>query len=124
MARNTLRLRNYARNNRKHQTYDEVRLWSALRRNQLGFRFRRQEPIGPYIIDFVCKNRNLIVEADGITHYRADNSAHERRDADLARWGFQVLHFNSSFIKDDLDGVLRLIKRHLDGSAPGIHYYR
>ena len=56
----------YARHLRKHMTETETRLWFHLRRNQLGgFRFRKQHPIGPFIADFVCLEKQLIVEIDG-----------------------------------------------------------
>jgi very-short-patch-repair endonuclease len=60
---------NFARELRLVPTDAEIRLWSRLRRKQLeGFRFRRQHPLGPYVVDFFCAPAKLIVEVDGGQH--------------------------------------------------------
>jgi very-short-patch-repair endonuclease len=69
----------------------ELALWSVLAGSKLGVRFRRQEPIGPYIVDFVCLSRLLIVELDGDQHESSEHDA--RRDAYLAGTGYQVVRF-------------------------------
>jgi len=58
----------FARENRGDPTLAEVALWRELRGSQLGVRFRREDPIGPYIADFSCRARRLDVETDGGTH--------------------------------------------------------
>ena len=71
-------------------TSAEVAVWNIVRRGQLGWRFRRQEPIGPYIVDFLCVARRLVVEMDGADH----GGEYDRiRDAYLRRLGFRVLRF-------------------------------
>ena len=61
-----------ARQLRSNLTEAEIRLWSRLRRKQLdGFRFRRQQPIGPFIVDFFCPAAKLVVEVDGGPAYDA-----------------------------------------------------
>jgi len=66
----------FARKLRKEATEAEIRLWSKLRRKQLeGFRFRRQQPIGPYVVDFFCPQARLIVEVDGGQH--SDREAYD-----------------------------------------------
>lgn len=76
---------------RREPTPTEARLWQILRREQLGVRFRRQEPIGPYIVDFVCFEHRLIIEADGGQHAESQHDA--RRDVWLRGQGFRLLRF-------------------------------
>ena len=70
--------RDKARRLRSVQTDAERRLWMRLRRHQLGVQFRRQHPIGPYIVDFCCVERMMVVELDGGQH---EVSAHATRRA-------------------------------------------
>ncbi len=96
---------------RKDMTPAELALWQLLRRGNLGVRFRRQEPIGPYIADFVCLRRCTVVEADGTGH---DISPHdERRDAYLRRRGFRVLRFENRDIAWHPEWVIDEIKKAL-----------
>ena len=74
-----------ARGLRTASTDAERALWRMLRQRQLGWRFRRQYPISPYIVDFACIEARLIVEADGSQH--AEPGDHDRRDAFLAKRG-------------------------------------
>ncbi len=90
---------------RKNSTDAERRLWQGLRRNQInGCKFRRQQPIGPYIVDFVCFEKRLIIEVDGGQHA-------QQLEDDLARteWlrsqGFQVLRFWNNQILREIDSV-------------------
>ena len=81
----------YARDLRKNLTDAERRLWSRLRLRQIGGqKFRRQHPIGPYIVDFVCLEHRLIVEVDGSQHL---DGADAERDAWLVSQGCKVLRF-------------------------------
>jgi very-short-patch-repair endonuclease len=80
---------------RAHPTEAERRLWSILRDRRLAtYKFKRQQIIFPYIVDFVCLSERLIIEADGSQH--ADNKDDARRDAFLRRAGFRVLRFWNS----------------------------
>ena len=109
-----------ARHLRRHMTEPELRLWTCLR-HDVAWKFRRQEPIGPYICDFVCYPKRLIVEADGIQH--ADNPADTVRDAYLTGLGFRVLRVWNGEVMTDLDGVLEAIGAALD-SQPDHHRNR
>src|SRR5579862_3682078 len=81
-----------ARELRRDATDAERRLWSALRDRRLrGYRFRRQDPIGPFIADFACTREQVIVEADGGQH--SDGKTDNRRTAWLASQGWRVLRF-------------------------------
>ena len=94
-----------ARALRKNMTDGERRLWQALRARQVdGMRFRRQHPIGPYIADFVCLERRLIVEVDGGHHTEDDQIAHDaRRDRWLNAEGYRVLRFPAIDVFQKLD---------------------
>jgi very-short-patch-repair endonuclease len=91
----------------------EVVLWEHLRSGRLnGLRFRRQHPIGRYIIDFYCPSARLAVEVDGIGHNVASQLAHDRvRDRWLSSRGIHVLRFAAAdILKDkDLEGVVQTI---------------
>jgi very-short-patch-repair endonuclease len=102
----------------------EALLWSCLR-HRFAVKFRRQEPIGPYICDFVCYPKRLVVEVDGAQH--AEDPAvvgrDEARDVYLRRLGFQVLRFDNSAVLGDLAMVLHTIEAALQ-SRPDVHRNR
>jgi len=104
---------------RREMTDAEKKLWVHLRDQRLGgFKFRKQQPIGPYIADFVCQSRRLIVEADGSQHLE---SAHDLcRDAFLMSKGYRVLRFWNNHILLEMDGVLTAIHAALSGPHPPI----
>jgi very-short-patch-repair endonuclease len=96
-----------ARRLRGNMTDAEQLLWRELRRNQPGWRFRRQFPIPPYVVDFVCIEARLIVEADGGQHaFRGED---DRRDAYLQRQGWRVLRLWNNDILSNRAGVLQTI---------------
>jgi very-short-patch-repair endonuclease len=107
-----------ARELRRNPTDAERRLWRHLRQRQLdGHRFRRQVPIGPYVADFVCLERRLIVEVDGGQHaVEADRD--EVRTAWLEGQRFSVLRFWNNDVLGETEGVLEAIKRELERAAP------
>ncbi len=92
---------------RRDMTEMEVRLWTYLRRRQLGVRFRRQEPIGPYIADFVCRASRLVVELDGWAHEDLERDLD--RDAAMESRGYTVLRFTNDDVYQDVDAVLDAI---------------
>lgn len=105
--------RDRARDLRKHMTDAETRLWQALRGKQLaGVKFRRQQAIGPYIVDFICLEAKLIVELDGGQHAEAVEYD-GRRDAWLASEGFCLLRFWDNEVMENLEGVLMRIAENL-----------
>ena len=86
----------------------EAVLWRALQRKQLGgFKFRRQEPMGPYFLDFYCREARLAVEVDGATHVAS--STDPRRTAYLVEREIEVLRFWNNDVMSNLDGVLAVI---------------
>lgn len=93
MGRLSVLQKQRARSLRRAQTDVEHRLWYLLRNRQVGgFKFRRQYPIGPYVADFVCVNRKLIMELDGGQHGEAADYDKRRSDFMQVR-GFHVLRF-------------------------------
>ncbi|HEY8004393.1 MAG TPA: DUF559 domain-containing protein [Phenylobacterium sp.] len=85
-----------ARRLRRSPTATERVLWSRLRQRRLGgLKFRRQTPMGPYVLDFLCLRHRLVVEADGPFHDAARDAA---RDAWLETKGFRVLRFSNAEI--------------------------
>jgi len=105
-----------ARRLRGNLTDAEQLLWRELRRGQLGWRFRRQFPIPPYVADFVCIEARLIIEADGGQHARLGD--HDRRDSRLRRQGWRILRLWNNDIFENRAGVLQAISDAL-GSSPG-----
>jgi very-short-patch-repair endonuclease len=110
-----------ARRLRQSLTGPELGLWVRLRRSQLGgFRFRRQHPLGPYILDFYCAEARLAVEIDGLGHDHPDQIRHDaRRDEWLASAGVRVLRIPSAWTKEP-NAVLGLILDELRLNAPSV----
>jgi len=94
---------------RREATHPERVLWQRLRRSQLaGLKFRRQHVIGPYIVDFSCPAKRLIVEVDGESHVRR-GPADAQRDAFLRSRGLIVIRVTNDDVLRDLDAVCELI---------------
>jgi very-short-patch-repair endonuclease len=86
----------------------EGNLWAALRAHRLnGLSFRRQTPIGRFIVDFVCQEHRLVIEVDGGQH--AESKTDAARDRWLAEKGYRVLRFWNLDVFETLDGVLQAI---------------
>ncbi len=100
-----------ARKLRQNQTDMEKKLWSHLRKRQLNnCRFRRQFPIGSYIVDFICLDARLIIELDGSQHYEPENMEYDQtRTTWLNSQNFTVLRFNNGEVFENIDGVLQTI---------------
>jgi very-short-patch-repair endonuclease len=93
-----------ARYMRANPTEAEKRLWSMLRDRRLAaYKFRRQQIIMPYIVDFICLTERLIIEADGSQH--SDNKDDARRDGFLRRQGFRLLRFWNNDVLKEGDAV-------------------
>jgi len=100
---------------RHPQTPAEAKLWARLRSGHIdGLRFKRQHPIGRYIVDFYCGSCRLVVEIDGDTHVdQADYDA--SRTGWLEEQGYRVLRFFNSDVHENIAGVLEAIFRECGG---------
>jgi very-short-patch-repair endonuclease len=101
---------------RRRMSLPEVLLWRGLKGRRLrGLHFRKQHPIGPYILDFYCDARRLAVEVDGQGHGFGDGPAHDaRRDAWLLEQGVQTLRLRARHVLEDVEAALRTIEGFLD----------
>jgi very-short-patch-repair endonuclease len=104
-----------SRNLRKNQTDAENKLWRHLRGKQLeGLRFRRQHPIGRYIVDFVCLEKRLVLEIDGGQHGEEKGQIKDKeRDQCLRSEGYQVLRFWNNEVLTNLEGVMDMIRANV-----------
>ena len=92
-------------------TPPEAKVWHAVRKRQLGFKIRRQHPIGRFIADFYCAEARLVIEIDGDTHAAPDQAAYDSaRTAWLEERGYKVIRFQAGEVDRNLQGVLRRIK--------------
>jgi len=103
--RNTVR----AQKLRNAATSAERLLWNYLGRSQLGAKFSRQMPVGPFFADFLCRELALVVELDGHSHDVAPERD-ERRDAWMAAHGFAVLRFTNADVVGNVEGVVTAIR--------------
>lgn len=100
---------------RSNMTGPETRLWSRLRARQLqGLKFRRQHGIGPYIVDFYCPERSLVIEVDSASHADADQILKDQlRDRYFQSLGLHVIRYINDYILKNLDGVLENLAERL-----------
>lgn len=112
-------LNSFARDLRNNSTDVERLLWPRLRNSQIeGVKFRRQQPIEEYIVDFVSFSPKLVIELDGSQHN--ENIVYdEQRTACLRKNGFTVLRFWNNDVIENIDGVLEVIRLHcLEVASP------
>ncbi len=104
---------------RNNLTEEEVILWSKLKSSQLGgYKFRRQQGIGKYVVDFCCIKKKLIVELDGDQHGYEENEKHDKERTEfLESLGYNVLRFTNLQVRRDLDMVIDTIFVTLEGSV-------
>jgi very-short-patch-repair endonuclease len=121
----SLKLRSFAKEQRFMQTRAEDLFWRQVRAGRFhGYKFKRQVPIAPYIVDFLCAEARLIVELDGILHDKPEQQAHDaRRDAFLRAQGFKVLRFSNDLMLGNgnlvLDSIRQAIEAHC-GPSPDL----
>jgi very-short-patch-repair endonuclease len=101
-------MRDAARRLRRDATVAERKMWRALRGDALGATFRRQHPIGAYIVDFACIEARIVVEVDGGQHGGKSDAV---RDESLSAAGWRVLRYWNNEVLENLDGVLADIAR-------------
>ena len=108
-----------SRSLRRNQTDAEKRLWGYLRDRRLsGYKFVRQVPVGPFIADFLCREKMLIVEVDGVTHSEDREIRYdERRTRYLTSEGYRVLRVQNSDVYLVLTDVLDMVLMTHEGKA-------
>jgi len=107
-----------AKNLRKNMSDTELKFWYRINRNQLGVKFRRQQPIGPYIVDFICHSLKLVIELDGdqhINNIEYDN----KRTQYIESQGYMLIRIPNAYLtRTYIDEVVytlyRCIHEHLD----------
>ena len=111
------KLKNLARELRKHGALSEVILWGYLKGKKMkGYKFLRQKPINNYIVDFFCPELSLAIEIDGHTH--GDKIEEDAaRQKTLENLGIKFLRFTDSNVKQNIDGVLSSIGYWIDDNA-------
>jgi len=100
-------LKEHAKRLKQYTTDAERILWEYLNNKQLGVKFNRQHIIGDYIVDFVCLEKQLVIEVDGKYHYEDEQTeADGLRTEELYAMGFQVIRFDNEEILTDIDSVI------------------
>jgi very-short-patch-repair endonuclease len=100
-----------ARELRNNQTVSEANLWASIRRRQLGVRFRRQVPIGPWIVDFACLDPKIVIEVDDSSHYWKDE---QDRTEYIESQGFTILRLDNKEIALAHEDSIAWLQRFVD----------
>lgn len=118
MSANSSTLKQNAKRLRLDQTDAERKLWMHLRSRQMnGTKFRRQQPIGRYIVDFFCPESKLVIELDG-GHHTAQTEADQQRTNFLTKAGYRVLRFWDNEVLSETEAVLQKIVGELNHPSP------
>ncbi|SPP64912.1 endonuclease domain-containing protein [Nitrospira lenta] len=114
---------NLKRRLRSDMTGPEKQLWLQLRSRQLqGLKFRRQHGIGPYIVDFYCPERSLVLEIDGDSHAGTEQILKDQeRDSYLNSLGLQVIRYLNGDVTNNLAGVLEDLQKQLSAHSTSPH---
>ena len=104
-----------AKDLRKNLTETEQKLWQYIRKEQLGVKFRRQQPIGNYIVDFVCQPKKLVIELDGGQHNETENILKDKeRTKYLEDIGYKVLRIWNNDVFENIEGVVEYIINNIN----------
>ena len=105
-----------ARNLRKNATIQERRLWNLLKNRQFcNLKFKRQQPVGDYIVDFICKEAKIIIEIDGGQHNEPKNIEYDKtRTEFLNSLGYKVIRFWNNEIYENIEGVVLRLKKEIN----------
>ncbi len=111
--------RDFAKFLRRRLTLPEGLLWRAIKTGKAGgLKFRKQHPIGPYVLDFYCAQLRLCVEVDGGSHSLGDRAARDMvRDGWLADRGIRTLRISASLVLEDVDAAVRTILTDAEGGG-------
>lgn len=115
---NSNKLINLAKTLRKRPTEAEKLLWKHLKLKQMkGLKFRRQQPIDNYIVDFVCLEKRIVIELDG-GHHAEQTEMDTKRDLYLKKQGFVILRFWNNDVYQNIEGVLDIIIQNCSNHPP------
>ena len=97
---------------RKNQTPWEKKLWMHLKGNKFFvMKFKRQVVIGPYIYDFSCFEKKLIIELDGSQHSETENKKRDKEKEEfIKKLGYRILRFNNNDVQNNIEGVMEAIE--------------
>ena len=110
---------------RKNSSSAEIKLWWMINRDQLGVKFRRQRPIGPYYVDFVCLEQKLIIELDGDQHADAKALNYDNRRTDfLKREGYRIIRIPNGYIYKELETVVHHLQLIVNGDIDANDYFK
>ena len=110
---------------RRTMSPPEAILWNILRGRPNGLKFRRQHPIGPYVLDFYCRAALFAIENDGVAHQLGPNPRRdEMRDRWMERQGIATLRIDASEVRNNLEGVLAHILDRCRERTPPPHFVR
>ncbi|WP_332810571.1 endonuclease domain-containing protein [Sphingomonas sp.] len=108
-----------ARRLRKDMSLPEVLLWQELRKRPGGFKFRRQHPAGPYVLDFACVKARTAVEVDGAGHGMGNAPVHDEvRDEWLANQGYSVVRVAAAEVLKNIEGVVSFVVERCASASP------
>ncbi len=109
-------LKEFSRDLRSHSTLSEILLWQKLRASQFrGYAFKRQKPLGNYIVDFYCQKLGLVIEVDGNSHYFEESVVEDQeRQKVVERMGLNFLRFSDLEVKRSMPSVLDEIGYFID----------
>ena len=114
MARTTRSTVLKARQLRKTMSKPEVILWQQLRKKPLGIKFRRQHPIGSYIVDFYCPSAELAIEVDGMAHDMGKRPEYDsRREWEISQQGVETIRISAQDVLHDAEDVAGRIWRYV-----------
>ena len=101
---------------RKNMTPQERKLWNILRNHQFyGYEIRRQYPIDKYIVDFICRQKKIIIEIDGGQHNQIEAIEYDKkRSSDLSKLGYKVIRFWNNDIDKNLNGVYKILQKEFN----------
>ena len=100
-----------ARDLRRNSTLQEIKLWNILKNRQFyGYKFLRQDPIKPYIVDFICRKKKLIIEIDGGQHNQTKDILYDKQRTEfLNSLGYKVIRFWNNEIDNNIEGVYEIL---------------
>ncbi|MEZ5694875.1 MAG: DUF559 domain-containing protein [Sphingomonadaceae bacterium] len=111
-----------AKKERRSGNLPEVLLWRELRKRPGGYKFRRQHPMGEFVLDFACLQQRLAIEVDGLAHDRGDRPLRDaKRDGWLKSRGFETIRLPAQYVLSETENAIRAIVAACDARQPLHH---